>query len=171
MERPANNPTSRPPGRASRGAILSLSLFISAVSPALGVGPGVGAGGDTNRFVALQLRVTATEVSLMQALQFPGKAKPEPKRPGLDYVIRAVDGAVIGRGSIENPRFERSCTEERAGSGILTHVSSTLEEGITVLRLPVDPAADSIEFSKSPAPGAAQSSAPRSLGKVSLKSP
>ena len=165
MERSANNPTSRRPVCALRPAVMSLALFISAVSPALGVG------GDTNRFVALQLKVTANQVTLMQALEFPGKAKPDPNRKGLDYVIRTADGAVIRRGSIENPRIERACTEEQPGSGTLTESTSTLAEGITVLRLPVDPNADSIEFFKSPAPGASLSSAAKSLGKVPIKAP
>ncbi len=144
---------------------MSLALLASAVSTALG------ASGDTNRFVALQLKVTATEVTLMQALQFPGKAKPEPKRQGLDYVILTAEGTVVSRGSIENPRFERACTEEQPGSGILTQSTSTLEEAITVLRLPVDPTADSIEFFKSPDSGASPTQAPQFLGKVSLKTP
>ena len=107
----------------------------------------------------------------MQALEFPGKAKPDPNRKGLDYVIRTADGAVIRRGSIENPRIERACTEEQPGSGTLTESTSTLAEGITVLRLPVDPNADSIEFFKSPDTGASLSSAAKSLGKVPIKAP
>lgn len=165
MERSANNPISRPPGHALRPVAISLALFASAVSTALA------AGGDTNRFIALQLKVTANEVTLMQALEFPGKAKPDPKRKGIDYVIRSADGAVISRGSTENPRFERACTEEQPGSGTLTESTSTLAEGITVLRLPVDPNADSIEFFKSPPTGASPSSPAKSLGKLSIKTP
>ena len=144
---------------------MGLALFASVVSTALGTG------GDTNRFVALQLKVTASEVTLMQVLHFPGKAKPEPRRHGLDYVVLTADGTVISQGSMENPRFERACTEEQPGSGILTQSTSTLEEAVTVLRLPVDPTADSIEFFKSPTVGASRTSAPQSLGKISIKTP
>lgn len=165
MEQSSNNSITGPSARVLRPMAMSLALLASAVSTALG------ASGDTNRFVALQLKVTATEVTLMQALQFPGKAKPEPKRHGLDYVILTAEGTVVSRGSIENPRLERACTEEQPGTGVLTQSTSTLEEAITVLRLPVDPTADSIEFFKSPDSGASPTQAPQSLGKVSLKTP
>ena len=151
--------------RTLRPLLLGLTLLSTAASTALG------AGGDTNRFVALQLKVTASEVTLVQALEFPGKVKPEPKAKGLDYVILSEEGSVIGRGSTENPRFERACLEEQPGSGTLTRSSSTLEEGITVLRLPANPGAHSIEFFESQTPGVSQSSIRQSLGKVSLKTP
>lgn len=147
---------------------------------ALGVGIlGISAGsalaapplGETNSFVALQLKVTATEVTLVEAQQFPGKAKPDPQANGIDYVIRSQDGAVIARGSIENPRFGRSCTEAVPGSGTLSQATSVMAEGITVLRLGSDPDMGSIEFFETPRAGAQLSSAKKSLGKISLKNP
>lgn len=154
-------------GWLSSIAALGVGILATTTGTAFGAPPL----GETNSFVALQLKVTASEVTLVQALQFPGKAKPEPQTSGLDFVLRSRDGAIISKGTIENPRFQRSCSEEVPGSGTLKQVTSTSDEAVTVLRFPAGLNVGSVEFSETPRPGARLGSAPKSLGKISLKTP
>lgn len=145
---------------------LGIGIFAAAVETGFSAPPG-----DTPSFIALQLKVTTNQVTLMQAQKFPGAVKPEPQAPGLDYVLRAKDGAVVGKGAIENPRFQHSCAEEVPGSGNLKQVTSTTDESITVLRFATGLNVDSVEFFETPRAGAKPNSTRKSLGKISLKTP
>jgi hypothetical protein len=151
--------------------VLGIALLAAGISMSFAVGGLPQSGGDTSRFVALQLKVTALEVTLIRAVEFPGAARPDPKSNAIEYSLLAADGSVLGGGSMENPRFQRSCSEEIPGSGTLTESRSTTDEGVTVLRLPVNANLHSIEFFTPVPANSAPAAQRQSLGKIQLQAP
>ncbi len=128
-------------------------------------------GGDTNRFVMLELKVTATEVSVVGATEVAGQPKPRQPRPGIDFEIRSEDNAVVFSGQVANPRLQSLCYEHPPGSGRMTNNAVTLEEGYLTLKIPSTPTAATIEFFESRHPGPSLQSIRRSLGKTALTRP
>lgn len=134
-------------------------------------GSAVAAGGDTNRFVVLELKVTASEVSVVGAMEVAGQPKPQPPRAGIDFEIRSGDNAVVFSGQVPNPRVQSLCYEHPPGSGQMTNSTVTLEEGYLTLKIPSTPLATTIEFFESRRPGPSLQSLRRSLGKTVLTRP
>ncbi len=150
---------------------LGFGLLAASISSAFAIGAPPQTGGDTNRFIALQLKVTAQEVTLIRAQEFPGDARPEPKSNALEYSLLSAEGSVLGGGTMENPRFQRSCAEEVPGSGTITEARSTFDEGVTVLRLPVNANVRLIEFFVPVPAGSAPGAVRQSLGLIQLPTP
>ena len=129
------------------------------------------AGGDTNRFVVLELKITATDVSVVGATEVAGQPKPQPAKVGIDFEIRSEDNAVVYSGQVSNPRLQSLCYEHPPGSGQVTNHTVTLDEGYLTLKVPSNPAAATIEFFESRRPGPSLQSIRRSLGKTALTRP
>lgn len=143
-----------------------------AVALALGfVGRSSAAGSETNRFVVLELKVTATEVTVVAATEVAGQPKPPTTKAGVDFEIRTRDKVVLHSGQVANPRLLQLCYENPPGSGLMTNHTATLDEAHVTLRVPSDSAAASIEFFESRRPGASLQSPRRSMGKTSLIRP
>lgn len=126
------------------------------------------AGLETNRFVVLELKVTATEVTVLGATEVAGKPKPHPVKPGIDFEVRSRDNVILSSGQISDPRIRSFCYENPPGSGQMTNTTVTADEGHVTLRVPSDAAPASIEFFESRRPGLSLQSTRRSLGKSTL---
>ena len=126
---------------------------------------------ETNRFVVLELKVTAAEVSIVAATEVAGQPKPQPKKAGVDFEIRSRDNAVLRSGQIADPRLRSFCYEHPPGSGQMTNTTVTADEGHVTLRVPSDSTAASIEFFESRRPGLSLQSTRRSLGKFAFTGP
>ncbi len=163
---PSVNPTSPPDATPNRKPawrqLIALALMLSSGGAAFA------AGGDTNRFVVLELKVTASEVSVVGATEVAGQTKPQPAKVGIDFEIRSGDNAVIFSGQVANPRLQSLCYEHPPGSGQMTNNTVTLDEGYLTLKVPSNPAATTIEFFESHRPGPSLQSLRRSLGKSAL---
>lgn len=123
---------------------------------------------ETNRFVVLELKVTATEVSVVGATEVAGRSKPQPARSGVDFEIRTQDNVVLHSGQVANPRLQQFCIEASPGSGQMTNLTATLDEAYVTVRVPANSSAASIEFYESRRPGASPLSPRRSLGKTAF---
>lgn len=166
---PFVNPTNQPDANPSRKqpwrVLIGLALTLVSGGAALA------AGGDTNRFVVLELKVTASEVSVVGATEVAGQPKPQPAKVGIDFEIRGGDNAVVFSGQVANPRLQSLCYEHPPGSGQMTNNTATLDEGYLTLKVPSNPAATTIEFFESRRPGPSLQSLRRSLGKTALRRP
>ncbi len=158
-----NHPPSAPKPYSPITTGFILLLATAAVSLA--------AAADTNRFVVLELKVTAAEVSIVAATEVAGQPKPQPKKAGVDFEIRSRDNAVLRSGQIADPRLRSFCYEHPPGSGQMTNTTVTADEGHVTLRVPSDSTAASIEFFESRRPGLSLQSTRRSLGKFAFTGP
>lgn len=143
--------------------------IVAALAVACGVVfQGAAAESETNRFVVLELKVTAAEVTVIGATEVAGKPKAQPAKAGVDYELRSVDNALLHSGQVADPRLQHFCYENPPGSGQMTNHTALLDEGYVTVRVPSDSSAGSIEFFESRRPGVSLLSPRRSLGKTAL---
>ncbi len=162
-----NPPTRNNPPPVSK----RLSLVFSGFAALLAYTGIARAAVETNRFVVLELKVTAAEVSIVAATEVAGQPKPQPKKAGVDFEVRSLDNVVLRSGQIADPRLQSFCHENPPGSGLMTNTTVAADEGYVTLRVPSDSTAASIEFFESRRPGISLQSTRRSLGKFAFTGP
>src|ERR1043166_1660851 len=129
----------------TRAGLLALACFTAWL--VCGLGPLGAQTNDEPQILFLHLKLKNKTISLVKSTQVPGVVKaPRTAPTGLQYEVVSATGESLWKGTIEDPGERHLEYEDPPGSGKLKRKTIHFDEAAFMVRVPLLPAAQRVEF-------------------------